>query len=183
MNDTQKIKQCMSSCLVGVPCRYNGKSKVYQKSCDIYLKGNTLLICPEIMAGLPTPRPACEIVGGDGADVLRGKAKIIDKDGNSIPNLPVTIHSDPQDTITDENGIATFKDIPAGEHTLIFAYQNKDFQKKIAIAEPQTDREVIQAEIITIKAEKDALPIWIVSLIFGLIVILLVVIFYKRKKA
>ena len=87
MDDTQKIKQCMSSCLVGVPCRYNGKSKVYQKSCDIYLKGNTLLICPEIMAGLPTPRPACEIVGGDGADVLRGKAKIIDKDGNDYTEI------------------------------------------------------------------------------------------------
>jgi len=111
------------------------------------------------------------------------KFQILDKAGNFIPNLPITIHSEPQETITDENGIATFKDIPTGDHTLKFAYQNEDFQKRIAIAEPQTKGEIIQAEIIIIKAEKDALPIWAWGVIGGLIVALLIVIFYKRKKA
>lgn len=78
----RNIKQCMSACLIGVPCRYSGKSKLYQKSLSIYLEGETLAICPEIMAGLPTPRPACEIVGGEGKDVLAGNAKVIDENGN-----------------------------------------------------------------------------------------------------
>ena len=82
MNNQKNIKQCMSACLVGVPCRYSGKSKLYKNSLHIYLKGETLTICPEIMAGLPTPRPACEIVGGEGKDVLEGNAKVVDKDGN-----------------------------------------------------------------------------------------------------
>ncbi len=81
MNNQKNIKYCMSACLVGVPCRYSGKSKLYQNSLDIYLEGETLVICPEILSGLPTPRPACEIVGGEGEDVLLGTAKVIDKNG------------------------------------------------------------------------------------------------------
>ena len=72
----------MSACLAGVPCRYHGKSKVYKKSSDIFLEGKSLLLCPEIMAKLPTPRPPCEIIGGEGKDVLSGKAKVVDPEGN-----------------------------------------------------------------------------------------------------
>jgi len=41
-------------------------------------------ICPEILGGLPTPRPPCEIVGGEGKDVLAGRASIIDCYGNDV---------------------------------------------------------------------------------------------------
>lgn len=45
------------------------------------------MLCPEIMAGLSTPRPACEIVGGDGVQVLRGLAKILDKKGKNYTKI------------------------------------------------------------------------------------------------
>lgn len=34
--------------------------------------------------GLPTPRPSAEIIGGNGDDVLDGKAKVMTKDGKDV---------------------------------------------------------------------------------------------------
>lgn len=36
------------------------------------------------MGGLPTPRVPSQIVGGDGFDVLRGKAKVISEHGSDV---------------------------------------------------------------------------------------------------
>lgn len=54
----------VSACLLGVACRYDGKSK--PDSGVIALKENYSLIpvCPEILGGLPTPRIPCEISDG-----------------------------------------------------------------------------------------------------------------------
>jgi len=76
------FNQAISACLLGIPCRWNEKNKENKQAIKEFLKGKTLIICPEIMAGLPTPRPACEIVGGDGKDVLENRAKILDREGN-----------------------------------------------------------------------------------------------------
>ena len=41
-------------------------------------------VCPEESGGLPTPRPPAEIVGGDGGDVLDGRAKVMTADGTDV---------------------------------------------------------------------------------------------------
>ena len=41
-------------------------------------------LCPEVIAGLPTPRPAAEIQNGDGSTVLGGVASVRLKDGRDI---------------------------------------------------------------------------------------------------
>jgi uncharacterized protein YbbK (DUF523 family) len=41
-------------------------------------------VCPEQLGGLPTPRPAADLVGGDGHAVLAGTAKVIDRHGNDL---------------------------------------------------------------------------------------------------
>ncbi len=38
-------------------------------------------VCPEVLGGLSVPRVPAEIVGGDGADVLTGTAKVVNIDG------------------------------------------------------------------------------------------------------
>jgi len=38
-------------------------------------------VCPEVLGGLAIPRPACEIVGGDGYEVLKCRAKVVDRKG------------------------------------------------------------------------------------------------------
>ena len=71
----------VSACLLGVPCRYNGSSKGIPGLRE-RLSGCALFpVCPEVLGGLPTPRPPAERVGDrvrtrDGRDVteayLRG---------------------------------------------------------------------------------------------------------------
>jgi len=74
----------ISGCLLGINCRYNGKNCL-SKYIDIFLKKNNLIpVCPEQLGGLTTPRPKAEIVGGDGFDVLEGKAKVYTMEGDDI---------------------------------------------------------------------------------------------------
>ncbi|MDJ0624273.1 MAG: DUF523 domain-containing protein [Desulfocapsaceae bacterium] len=74
----------VSSCLVGLCTRYDGKSLVnvpcQNRLCDnIYIP-----VCPEQLGGLTTPREAADIISGDGHDVLAGRAKVITKSGVDV---------------------------------------------------------------------------------------------------
>ncbi len=51
----------VSACLLGIGCKYNGKHNL---NLDVirYIAGKeVVLICPEVMGGLQTPRIPCEI--------------------------------------------------------------------------------------------------------------------------
>jgi len=85
-----EIKYAVSACLIGVPCRWNQKVKINQKALKIFLQGKALALCPEIMGGLPTPRPACEIQGGDGQQVLKRQANVVDKQGRDYSQKFIT---------------------------------------------------------------------------------------------
>lgn len=72
-------KILISGCLLGQKVRYHGSDALCNHPAIAeWIKENIIIsICPEVSAGLPVPRPSCEIVGGDGYDVLRGIAKVI----------------------------------------------------------------------------------------------------------
>ncbi|MBQ7954002.1 MAG: DUF523 domain-containing protein [Clostridia bacterium] len=53
----------VSACLLGVACRYDGKSKPNEDIIKLTEKYNLIPFCPEITGGLPTPRHPSEIVG------------------------------------------------------------------------------------------------------------------------
>lgn len=53
----------VSACLLGVSCRYDGKSKPNENVIALKDRYNIIPVCPEIMGGLPTPRKASEIQG------------------------------------------------------------------------------------------------------------------------
>ena len=74
----------VSACLGGIACRYDGNDNLVSKIQELLQKEETVLVCPEVLGGLPTPRPSAEIIGGNGDDVLDGKAKVIDQDGNDV---------------------------------------------------------------------------------------------------
>ena len=65
-----------SACLAGVKCRFDGEARPDEKIVELYQKGLVKLVCPECLAGLPAPRCPSEISGGDGADVLDGRARV-----------------------------------------------------------------------------------------------------------
>lgn len=65
----------VSACLLGVPCRYDGRSVPCGAIVEAAQRGVHLIpFCPEIYGGLPTPRTPAERVGEsvvnrDGVDV------------------------------------------------------------------------------------------------------------------
>ena len=64
----------VSACLLGVSCRYDGKSKGHPLAADLLQKYTAIPVCPEILGGLPTPRDPSErregrVVMNTGADV------------------------------------------------------------------------------------------------------------------
>ncbi len=78
------MKVAISACLLGVRCRYDGgdsRNEAAIKQTEIY---QLIPVCPEEAGGLSTPRPPAEIVGGDGDDVLNGKAKVMTAEGIDV---------------------------------------------------------------------------------------------------
>jgi uncharacterized protein YbbK (DUF523 family) len=80
------IKVLVSACLLGERVRYNGAdarcaSEVLERWAR---EGRLVPFCPEVAGGLPVPRPAAEIAGGDGGAVLRGAAPVRDPSGRDL---------------------------------------------------------------------------------------------------
>lgn len=56
------MKILISRCLLGEPCRYDGKSVPSKAAQYLREAGHTLIpVCPEVDGGLPTPRSPAEI--------------------------------------------------------------------------------------------------------------------------
>ena len=69
----------LSACLAGVACTHGAEAKTRDWAVRLVAEGRAVLICPEVAGGLPIPRPAAEIQQGDGADVLDGRARVLDE--------------------------------------------------------------------------------------------------------
>lgn len=68
------MKIVISACLLGENCKYNGGNN-YCPAVMKFAKGREVIpVCPEVLAGLGTPRTPIEIVNGT----------VLDKDGNSV---------------------------------------------------------------------------------------------------
>jgi uncharacterized protein YbbK (DUF523 family) len=50
-------------------------------------ENKAITVCPELLGGFSTPREPAEIVGGNGEDVLDGKAKVVEKSGSDVTEL------------------------------------------------------------------------------------------------
>ena len=51
----------VSRCLLGEPCRYDGRSVPVPQLEKLRQAGHVLIpVCPEVLGGLPTPRPPAE---------------------------------------------------------------------------------------------------------------------------
>lgn len=74
----------VSACLMGINCKYNGENNRCPSLCTYLASHNHFLVCPETMGGLPIPRLPAEIQGGDGYDVLDGRARVITSQGDDV---------------------------------------------------------------------------------------------------
>lgn len=77
----------VSACLLGLRCRYDGgdsRSPALVRRVADFLP---VAVCPEQLGGLPTPRPPANIYGGDGRDVLEGRARLWNDRGEDVTPL------------------------------------------------------------------------------------------------
>lgn len=58
------MKVIVSACLAGENCKYNGGNNLNQKMMDFLQSHEMIKVCPEVLGGLPIPRPSAEIVYG-----------------------------------------------------------------------------------------------------------------------
>lgn len=76
----------VSSCLLGLATRYDGTDNFCQTVID-YLADQDITpipICPEQLAGMPTPRLKCWFRSGDGHAVINGSGSICDESGHLV---------------------------------------------------------------------------------------------------
>ncbi|MCR4432062.1 MAG: DUF523 domain-containing protein [Tepidanaerobacteraceae bacterium] len=74
----------ISACLAGFNCKYNAKNN-FNASIEELVKNKIAVpICPEQAGGMPTPRVPAEILGGDGLDVIEGRARVITSEGEDV---------------------------------------------------------------------------------------------------
>jgi uncharacterized protein YbbK (DUF523 family) len=74
----------VSACLLGIPCAYDGQGRLVEALFSLAALGRAVPICPEVAGGLPAPSPTAEIVGGDGGDVLDGRARVVTIAGDDV---------------------------------------------------------------------------------------------------
>jgi uncharacterized protein YbbK (DUF523 family) len=83
-NVSAKSVFLVSACLMGLCARYDGTVKPDAK-CKEFLKETLWIpVCPEQLGGLPTPRPAADIIDGTGYDVLEGSAAVCTREGDDV---------------------------------------------------------------------------------------------------
>jgi uncharacterized protein YbbK (DUF523 family) len=74
----------VSACLLGVACNHEGSAARRRLREALEERYRLVPVCPEVLGGLTTPRPAAEIQGGSGADVLVGRATVADVRGEDV---------------------------------------------------------------------------------------------------
>ncbi|MEX5687321.1 MULTISPECIES: DUF523 domain-containing protein [Pseudomonas] len=78
-------KVLVSRCLLGHRVRYDGGASGPFDQLQQWLdEGRVVPLCPEVAGGLPTPRAAAEIPGGQGGEVLDGQAPVITTEGADV---------------------------------------------------------------------------------------------------
>ncbi|MFI0471936.1 DUF523 domain-containing protein [Halomonas sp. HMF6819] len=76
----------VSACLLGKKVRYDGQAlTVADEILEQWRAEKRIVsVCPEVEAGMSTPRPPAEIIAGDGASVLAGETQVWENEGRDV---------------------------------------------------------------------------------------------------
>ncbi len=85
-------KVLVSACLLGERVRYDGEAA--SVSSEILsrwdMEGRLVPICPEMAGGLPTPRPAAEIMQADTEGVMQETSRVRTRHGDDVTGFFLT---------------------------------------------------------------------------------------------
>lgn len=71
------MKVLVSVCLLGHNCKYNGGNNYSQKTVDFLKDKEVIAVCPEMLSGMPAPRPCVELVNG----------RLVDEAGRDVDSI------------------------------------------------------------------------------------------------
>lgn len=74
----------VSACLLGLCTRHDGTSALDERAVQLLKEAKAIPVCPEQLAGLPTPRPRIALFGGNGKDVISGRGQVLTEDGRDV---------------------------------------------------------------------------------------------------
>jgi len=97
---------------------------------------------------------------------------ILDKEGNPLKDVKITLYSDPKETYTDEQGIARFENVNKGEHELVINNKGKEMSQNINV---KGEKDELNFKV-TIENESSTSTNW--GLIIGIVLVLSVIIFF-----
>lgn len=127
-----------------------------------------------------------EKAGPSSAEATAGKYEVnvlvVDKESKPVTGAKVTLHSDPKEAYTGEDGIAHFEDVEQGEHKLLVAYNNYEGEQSIYLTGDETTK-VFNVNV-TIE-QKNVLMSKQVMIVVGVlvaVVVILAVLLLKAKK-
>lgn len=67
----------VSACLMGINCKWNGENNLQEKLLELTKTCHVILVCPEQLGGLATPRNPAEVV-------TRNPIRIMDQEGKDV---------------------------------------------------------------------------------------------------
>ncbi len=70
----RKPKILISSCLLGLPARYNGERQAHPMIEALEEKYELIAVCPETLGGLEIPRPPAELI----------RRRVVDREGRDV---------------------------------------------------------------------------------------------------
>ena len=73
----------ISACLCGVNCKYNGKSNLNDRCLKLFREGKAVLVCPEQLGGLQTPRDTVEL-NNVASEVVENNGKALTSKGEDV---------------------------------------------------------------------------------------------------
>lgn len=107
------------------------------------------------------------------------KVQVKDKKGKPVVDANVTLYSEPKHSKTDVNGVATFTDVPAGQHTLVVdANGNTGTQKIVVDSDPQIKRIEISVTVEPSITSSTSITMFLLG---GLLVVVILFIWKKWR--
>ena len=73
----------ISACLCGVNCKYSGKNNLNERCMKLFQQGKAILVCPEQLGGLSTPRNPVEL-DSTAKEVVEYDGKAVDNRGRDV---------------------------------------------------------------------------------------------------
>jgi uncharacterized protein YbbK (DUF523 family) len=73
----------ISACLCGVNCKYNGQNNLNERCLKLFREGKAVLVCPEQLGGLQTPRNPVEL-NNRASQVVEGNGNALSNNGEDV---------------------------------------------------------------------------------------------------